>query len=292
MAEPAQRPPAERPTTRFRPVPPPRRVPLALSLRRFAWWLLSPAAYANAAIAARTGRRVLLGPFAGMRYPFSLVARLRFDGALQVGSYECEVHEAVEGLIAANPGVVVNVGAAGGYYCCGLAMRLPESRVIAYETVAENRAGSIRLASENAVQGRIEMRGTCTLEEFAALDTELGAARVAVVMDCEGLEAELVDTGRVGWLRAASLLVELHPSVDPEMAATLSRRLADTHEVELIDSRERWASSFPELWEMSRLRNVDRELLVAEHRHGHQQWLWARPVAEGRLGLAAVAPAV
>ena len=75
------------------------------------------------------------------------------------------------------------------------------------------------------------------------------------------------------------MLVELHPSVDPEMAATLSGRLADTHEVELIDSRERWASSFPELWEMPRLRNVDRELLVAEHRHGHQQWLWARPLA-------------
>src|SRR5205085_1289587 len=107
MAEPDHRPRTRRPTTRFRPVPPPRRVPLALSLRRFAWWLLSPAAYANAAIAARTGRRVLLGPFGGMRYPFSLVARMRFDGALQVGSYEREVHEAVEGLIASEPDVVV-----------------------------------------------------------------------------------------------------------------------------------------------------------------------------------------
>ena len=260
-------------------MPPTRRVPLALSLRRFAWWSLSPAAYANAALAARTGRRVLLGPFRGMRYPFSLVARVRFEGALQVGSYECELHDAVESLIAADPGIVVNVGAAGGYYCCGLARRLPGARVIAYETVAENRAGTLRLAAENSVEGRIEMRGTCTLDEFAALDGELGPARVAVVMDCEGLEAELVDPERVGWLRAASLLVELHPSVDPEMAATLGDRLAGTHEVELIDSRERWASSFPELWEMPRLRNVDRELLVAEHRHGHQQWLWARPVA-------------
>ena len=97
-------------------------------------------------------------------------------------------------------------------------------------------------------------------------------------MDCEGLEAELVDTERVGWLREASLLVELHPSVDPEMAATLSRPARGDTRGRADRSRERWASSFPELWRMPRLRNVDRELLVAEHRHGHQQWLWAQPV--------------
>ncbi len=250
----------------------------ALALRRFAWWLLSPAAYASATLAARTRCRVLIGPFRGMRYRFSDVARVRLDGALQVGSYELEVHERVEELIELEPRLIVNVGAAAGYYCVGLANRLPEARVLAYETEADNRAAARSLAAVNRVAERIELRGTCDLDEFSGLEEELSGERVAVVMDCEGLELELLDPGAVAWLAGATVLAELHPSVEARMAETLAERLGETHAVTIVASRERWASSLPELWRMPGLRNVDRELLVAEHRHGEQQWLWASPL--------------
>lgn len=247
-------------------------------LRRFSWWALSPAAYANVVLARRTGCRVLLGPFAGMRYPPTLVTGMILEGAMQVGSYEAELHDAVEGLIEADPSVVINVGAAGGYYAVGLARRLGGATVIAYETVAENRDGCRQLAEANVVADRVGLRGTCDAEEFAGLGAEAGGdTAIAVVMDCEGLELELVDPERFEWLRRASLLVELHPSIDPESGTKLAARLDASHECELIDARERFSSSFHQIWTMPGLRNVDRELLVGEHRHGLQSWLWARP---------------
>lgn len=249
-----------------------------LALRRFVWWLLSPAAYANVALARRTKCRVLFGPFEGVRYPPTLVTGMLLEGAMQVGSYEAELHPAVEELIAAQPATVVNVGAASGYYAVGLAVRLPDATVIAFESEAENRRGCARLAAANNVAARLELRGNCGLREFAALAAEVGDEReVAVVLDCEGLELELVDPARFTWIERASLLVELHPSVDPASATVLAERLEATHECELIEASERFGSSFHQLWELPGLRDVDRELLVAEHRHGPQSWLWAKP---------------
>ena len=39
----------------------------------------------------------------------------------------------------------------------------------------------------------------------------------------------------------------------------------------------RWASRFPELWSVHGLRQIDRELVVAEYRQGIGEWLWAVP---------------
>ena len=62
-----------------------------------------------------------------------------------------------------------------------------------------------------------------------------------------------------------------------EMAAKLEGRLEATHDTLVIDTQPRWASHIPELWQLPGLRDIDRELLVAEYRHGQQQWLWATP---------------
>jgi hypothetical protein len=84
-------------------------------------------------VARQTRCHVLLGPFADLRYPFASLPRQLFLGPLQVGSYESELHETVEGIVAREPQVLVNVGAAEGYYAVGLARRLAELEVIAYE---------------------------------------------------------------------------------------------------------------------------------------------------------------
>ena len=247
--------------------------------RDLIWWLLSPYAYATAALAVRTRCRVLVGPFAGMRYPFGSVTRMLLYGPSQVGCYERELHPVVEEMIATGPGLVVNVGAAGGYYAVGLARRLPGADVIAYESEPGRRAAVSRLAALNRVESRVDIRGTCTVAELAALAPSLAGRRACVVLDCEGAESELVDPEAVPWLAGASLLAELHPSVDPGIAALLERRLADTHETRLITAEQRWASQIAELWQMPGLRDIDRELLVAEYRHGIQQWLCATPRA-------------
>jgi hypothetical protein len=221
---------------------------------------------------------VLAGPFAGLRYPPSFVPRLLFHGPYQVGSFELELHPAIERIVAAAPEVIVNVGCAEGYYAVGLAARLPAARVIAYELDPELRQAASRLASLNGVGERIELRGLCTVDELVSLESRLADRSVCVVMDCEGAEATLADPVAVRWQARASLLVELHPAVDGEIAAKLERRFAPTHESELIASRTRRASEFDaQLRPIRRLRRIDRELLVAEFRDGSQDWLVATP---------------
>ena len=94
------------------------------ALRR---WRAAQAARRARRVAAVTRRFVAWhgltvsgGPFAGLAYPdrapISLVPKL-------LGIYERELHGAIEAAIRAQPGLIVNVGAADGYYAVGLARR-------------------------------------------------------------------------------------------------------------------------------------------------------------------------
>src|SRR5690348_12219164 len=119
------------------------------------------------------GLTVTGGPFAGLTYPdaepLSLVPKL-------LGVYESELHAAVEEAIRARPEVIVNVGAADGYYAVGLKRRCPGATVIAYEADAGQADLCRRVAAANQVD--LEVRG-------AAGRGDLGPASL-IVMDCEG----------------------------------------------------------------------------------------------------------
>jgi hypothetical protein len=247
------------------------------SPRRLASWLASPLAYPSVQIARQTRCGVLLGPFAGMRYPFSFVAQGLFIGPFQVGSYEGELHPTIERIVAAAPQVLVNVGAAEGYYAVGLARLLPAIEAIAFEAEPAIAVAGERLASLNGVADRVEARGECAPAELAALEPRVAGRSVCVIMDCEGCEGELADPENAPWLERASLLVELHTSIDAEIEPRLVERFAATHETAVIRARPPWASQWAELMRLRGLRQIDRELLVAEFRHGGQDWLWATP---------------
>lgn len=251
-----------------------------VELREFLSWLASPTAYASLRIAGQSRCGVLRGPFGGMRYPLGLVARGLFGGPHLTGTYECELYPALERIVAAEPEVLVNVGSAQGYYAVGLARAVWEMSVIAYEADPALRAASRRVARLNRVEPRLDTRGLCTPDELADLEPRLAGRSVCVMMDCEGGEAELIDPVAVPWLTRAALLVELHGDGEGT-GPLLERRLAETHEQQVIRGELRWASRFPELWWVRGLRQIDRELVVAEHRQGVQEWLWAVPKADG-----------
>lgn len=246
-------------------------------LRECATWLSSPGAYASLQIARQTSCGVLRGPFAGMLYPRSLVARGLFPGPYVAGSFECELDPVIEEIIAAEPEVLVNVGSAQGYYAVGLGRAVWEMAVIAYESDPAMRAAARRIALLNEVEPRIDARGLCTVGELAGLEPRLEGRSICVLMDCEGAEAELVDIDAVPWLARASLLIELHGGT----RALLERRLAGSHELRIVRGEPRWASRFPELWWVNGLRQIDRELVIAEYRQGIQEWLWAVPKGGG-----------
>jgi hypothetical protein len=160
-----------------------------------------------------------------------------------VGTYERELIPAVEAICRAGCDRIVDIGAAEGYYAVGMALRNPGVGIIGFESSAAARSVLRRLARQNGVSGRIELRGRCSFETLlAALD---GAARPAVICDCEGAEDELLRPDLVAPLRRALILVETHDGMFVGLARRIAERFAATHEIEVIDSRARSCEDLP-----------------------------------------------
>lgn len=220
------------------------------------------------------GLTVGAGPFRGLSYPRSAILHVPGLPTRLAGSYEAELHQAVEELIGTAPPLVVNIGAGEGYYAVGLALRCPQARVIAFEADPYNARLLRELARRNGVAERVEIRGTCTVAELAELDPPAGTA---VISDCEGAEAELIDPRRVEWLARTPLLVEVHVSFVPDLAETLEARLRDNHEVESIPIAKRYLEDHEMFWSTPRTSAIQQEMLMSELRPWRTPWLWAVP---------------
>src|SRR5262245_23148239 len=98
---------------------------------------MRPYGYLTHLARTRTNCTVASGPFQGMRY-------LRFSHASAyipklLGIYERELAPCIKRAVEQRPRLVVDLGAAEGYYAIGMARRLPCAQVLAFETVAESR---------------------------------------------------------------------------------------------------------------------------------------------------------
>lgn len=226
--------------------------------------------------ATRAGR-VLAGPFAGMRYVGSSVGSMWWPKIL--GTYEIELSALIEESCRAAPALVIDIGAAEGYYAVGLAWRCPAARVISFESEAAGRALQAELAELNGVTDRLRIEGPC---DHAALRRALTLApeRGLLICDIEGGELDLLDPALVPELRRPgwTLLIEIHDHVDPSIFTTLVNRFYVTHTIEEIVARPRTAPDLP--------RTARRALLsrwtpayLDERRPGPMRWLLLRATA-------------
>ena len=62
--------------------------------------------------------------------------------------------------------LVVNIGAAEGYYVAGLAQRLPEARLVAWEADPMHARLTRAMAQHNGVAARVDVRGLCRIEDL------------------------------------------------------------------------------------------------------------------------------
>lgn len=197
---------------------------------RWTRWLSILARYPNAVrqIERRTRGQVIAGPFKGLRYP----GRDRGNFCVLLGAYESCLAPAIESVISREPKLVINVGAAYGYYAFGLARRLPKSSVLAYELDRSRQVQLMRYRKLNQLEHRVALRGACTLESLNAdINNEAGTF---ICMDVEGGEAELLDPVKVPGLQRAEILVELHEMFRPGVTGLLKRRFTDTHRQSVI----------------------------------------------------------
>lgn len=219
---------------------------------------------------AEQGLTVQGGPFAGMQYVSRPELETRDLVAKLLGRYEAELHPTLANWIAGQHSHIVDVGCAEGYYAVGLALALPESTIWAFDLESAARARCGQLAKANGVSDRVVIEPTCTPERLNRLPREGGA----LLVDCEGCEATLLDPVAAQGLARWSILVELHEFLIPDVANLLQRRFSPSHSIEFIDQRPRDGDGVAELAD---LRPRVRRALLSERRPTKMRWAVLTP---------------
>lgn len=225
-------------------------------------------------VSIETGNIVQAGPFKGMILPEAHSWGTGDISAKLLGTYECELHPAIEKAIARGPEVVFNVGAAEGYYAVGLAMRLRKAKIVAIDTDLKSHDIIHSAASDNGCTSNLCIEfflGPSTFYEWkgAILKHSL------FVMDVEGAELDIIDDSMVKTLVHTDLIVECHEFKTPGATLALSLRLAATHDLEIITEGPRNPHAIPIL---QKLCSLDKSLATGENRPCTMNWLvaWAK----------------
>ena len=213
------------------------------------------------------------GPFAGMRYLGEAFASAWAPKLL--GTYELELSPIIEGAIARRSQRIIVIGAAEGYYAVGLAWRIPEARVCAFEADDIGRKLLIDLARENGVADRCDVQGNCTSEALG--DVLQDGVLTLLICDVEGAEFAILDPTALPALARADVLVELHPwgHEHPNPVKRMRELFEKTHEIEEICTRPRSPADLP----LGAQFSVScAAALMDEMRPCEMVWLWLRPL--------------
>jgi hypothetical protein len=258
------------------------------AVKRVVGWLPSPVVYGIHAVAHKwSGVRanaghvkyleswpeppvVVAGPFKGLIY-----TRETFSSSLVpslLGTYELEIHTAVEWLCRYKADVIADNGAGEGYYAVGMALRNPQARCVGFEMFKPANHVLGKVARRNGVTGAFERPGMCTTGKLhRALK---GAKRPAVICDCEGAEDFLLDPVAVPELKRAAILVELHDHFNAGVSGRIRERFEKTHEREEFRTRGRTMADVPAGYAVT-----EEELreLITEHRGVEQAFYLLKP---------------
>jgi predicted RNA methylase len=194
-----------------------------------------------------------------------------------LGIYERELNLCVEQACTLNFPLIVDIGAAEGYYAVGMALRNPTARVIAFEMDSGARAALAEKVRLNDVENRVEIRGRCEPEDLERVLAD--TSRPFVICDTEGYEAVLLDPAVAPSLRRASIIVELHEFVEKRISEKIRARFVTTHKITHVWQQERTTSDFP-------FKDFYTQWLpksyflwaVSESRPERMSWFWMTPI--------------
>jgi hypothetical protein len=250
-----------------------RRLPAVI--RGPARWMLMPRwQLLCATVRRRANNRVQSGPFAGMNLELTPLSNRNLLGYL-LGTHELELHPVVETIVARNYPRIINIGAADGYYALGLAGRMTNAVVEAYEALEQHHSLLRKAAERNGVADRVLLRGLCTSD---ILNESLGdgSCNAFLLADIEGAEMQLLDPAKVPGLRKTDMLIETHDVLQPGCSDCLKLRFSETHLIEILPTRPRRLADLPSLT-IPRWTGLMPSLLVElmnERRMGRQEWMF------------------
>jgi hypothetical protein len=236
-----------------------------------------PTGYLENLVRARTNGRIPCGPFVGMRYSRDAACNAHIHIPKLLGVYERELNPYIEQACALNFLLIVDVGAAEGYYAVGMALRNPTARVIAFEMDATARAALAEKVRLNDVGNRVEIRGKCEPDDLERVLAD--TPRPYVICDAEGDEAVLLDPATVPSLQRAWILVELHEFIERGITEKIRERFVVTHKIAHIWQQKRTITDFPFKDFYTRwLPESYLRWAVSESRPERMAWFWLEPI--------------
>ena len=236
-----------------------------------------PTGYLENLVRARTNGRIPCGPFIGMRYSRDAACKAHIYIPKLLGVYERELNPYIEQACALNFPLIVDVGAAEGYYAVGMALRNPTARVIAFEMDATARAAMAEKVRLNDVGNRVEIRGKCEPDDLERVLAD--TPRPYVICDAEGDEAVLLDPATVPSLQRAWILVELHEFIERGISEKIRERFVATHKIAHVWQQERTIADFPFKDFYTRwLPESYLRWAVSESRPERMSWFWMTPI--------------
>lgn len=185
-----------------------------------------------------------------------------------LGCYEQPLLPFIEQAIQANYPTILNIGCAEGYYAVGMARRVPNTQVLAFDLNPKAQETCRALAEKNGVADRVQVGALFKPEDFAAY----AGQRVLLLCDIEGAERELLNPAQSPALKGMDIILESHECLIPGITQELIRRFQDSHDITLVqDNGQRQLQNAPS-W-FNNLAHLDQLLATWEWRSGPTPWL-------------------
>ncbi len=217
-------------------------------------------------------RTVLNGPFKSMIYPeMKSIGSALYPKLL--GSYERELYEVMDYIIEQDYDCIVVIGCAEGYYAVGLATRLENVSVYAFDIDQD----AIRLCVTMAELNNVQIHTGDHFSPGTFSKINLGK-RALIISDCEGYESEIFTLATRSHLEQHDLLIETHKIGKENTLTQLRNILSHTHPISeyysIHDTKRASHYVYPELNDFD---IVEKTKIMTEYRNGKCTWVFARP---------------
>lgn len=214
----------------------------------------------------QSGTLVQEGPLKGMDFLSRSAEGCHI--AKLLGCYEQPLQPYIELAIQAAYPLILNIGCAEGYYAVGMARRMPNTRVLAFDLNPKAQEVCAALAAKNGVSDRVSVGAIFKPEDFARHADQ----KTLVLCDIEGAERDLLDPVRAPALTGMDIIVESHECLVAGMTRMLIERFSSTHEIVQVEDNGQRSLSSISVW-FNNLAHLDQLLAVWEWRSGPTPWL-------------------
>lgn len=208
------------------------------------------------------------GPFAGLFLSESSLWGADVP-AMLLGLYEQEVVAQITSR--SDPwDLLINVGAASGYFAVGCLASGDAARCIAFEADPRSREILRSTAMLNGVLDRLEIRGTAGEEDL--LRVALPPNTIALI-DIEGQEFDVMTNAVLEHLRRTEMIVELHDWAVRQEGDVERLVMAARNTGFLIDELATGPRNPSAIPEIAHLNDDDRWIICSEGRQRPGRWL-------------------